>query len=71
MQWANGNAELDRLKRFCIAYDYVQAERIRDSRVGEVEQLKAKITEIDDDTEKKRKKSRNSGNGGKSIQVDC
>ncbi|GKV17575.1 hypothetical protein SLEP1_g28058 [Rubroshorea leprosula] len=54
MQWANGNAELDRLKRFCIAYEYVQAERIRDNAVGEVDQFKAKITEIDNDTEKTR-----------------
>lgn len=47
MQWANGNAELDRLKRFCIAYEYVQAERIKDSAVHEVDQIKAKIAEID------------------------
>ncbi|KAH0979111.1 hypothetical protein GBA52_006288 [Prunus armeniaca] len=52
MQWANGNAELDRLKRFCIAYEYVQAERIRDSAVCEVEQVKARISEVDDDTRK-------------------
>ncbi|XP_057998245.1 structural maintenance of chromosomes protein 2-1 isoform X2 [Hevea brasiliensis] len=52
MQWANGNAELDRLKRFCIAYEYVQAEKIRDFAVGEVEQIKAKIFEIDDDKER-------------------
>ncbi|XP_062092188.1 structural maintenance of chromosomes protein 2-1-like [Humulus lupulus] len=52
MQWANGNAELDRLKRFCIAYEYVQAEKIRDSAVHEVEQVKAQIAEIDDNTGK-------------------
>ncbi|XP_037491870.1 structural maintenance of chromosomes protein 2-1 isoform X2 [Jatropha curcas] len=52
MQWANGNAELDRLKRFCIAYEYVQAEEIRENTIGEVEQIKAKISEIDGDTEK-------------------
>ncbi|CAN0891551.1 Structural maintenance of chromosomes protein 2-1 [Linum grandiflorum] len=52
MQWSNGNAELDRLKRFCVAYDYVQAERIRDSAVGEIDGIKAKIVEIDDTTEK-------------------
>ncbi|KAL6123484.1 hypothetical protein ACLB2K_076006 [Fragaria x ananassa] len=52
MQWANGNADLDRLKRFCIAYEYVQAERIRDSAVCEVEQVKAKISEVDNDTRK-------------------
>ncbi|CAL0328739.1 unnamed protein product [Lupinus luteus] len=48
MQWANGNAELDRLRRFCIAYEYVQAERIKDNAISEVEQVKAKIAEIDD-----------------------
>ncbi|MBA0825106.1 hypothetical protein Goarm_021718, partial [Gossypium armourianum] len=52
MQWANGNAELDRLKRFCVAYEYVQAETIRDSAVGEVGRVKAKITEIDNDAER-------------------
>ncbi|CAM8991236.1 unnamed protein product [Rhodiola kirilowii] len=50
MQWANGNAELDRLKRFCIAYEFVQAERIQGAAVNDVEQLKAKITDIEDNT---------------------
>ncbi|KAK0595539.1 hypothetical protein LWI29_007657 [Acer saccharum] len=54
MQWANGSAELDRLRRFCIAYEYVQAEKIRDSAVGDVEQVKAKIAEIDKNTERTR-----------------
>ena len=26
MQWSNGNVKLDRLKRVCIAYEFVQAE---------------------------------------------
>lgn len=47
MQWANGNADLDRLKRFCVAYEYVQAERIRDNAVCEVEQVRARIAETD------------------------
>ncbi|KAH7537858.1 hypothetical protein FEM48_Zijuj03G0137600 [Ziziphus jujuba var. spinosa] len=50
MQWSNGNAELDRLKRFCIAYEYVQAEKIRDNAVSEVQKVKARIAEIDDST---------------------
>ncbi|KAL2540045.1 Structural maintenance of chromosomes protein 2-1 [Abeliophyllum distichum] len=33
MQWSNGNAKLDRMKRYCIAYEYVQAEKIRDNAV--------------------------------------
>jgi len=48
MQWANGNAELDRLRRFCIDYDYVQAERIEDNAASEVEEVKGKIADIDD-----------------------
>ncbi|XP_027910377.1 structural maintenance of chromosomes protein 2-1-like [Vigna unguiculata] len=47
MQWANGNADLDRLRRFCIAYDYVQAERIKDNAALEVEEVKGKMAEID------------------------
>lgn len=50
MQWSNGNADLDRLKRFCIAYEYVRAENIRDHAVSQVEQMKANISEIDDGT---------------------
>ncbi|XP_059304983.1 structural maintenance of chromosomes protein 2-1 [Lycium ferocissimum] len=47
MQWANGNAELDRLKRFCVAYEYVQAEKIMADAVQGLEGMKSKITEID------------------------
>ncbi|GJW42205.1 structural maintenance of chromosomes protein 2-1 [Tanacetum coccineum] len=50
MQWSNGNAELDRLKRFCIAYEFVEAEKIRNTAVRVVEELKVKICEIDNDT---------------------
>ncbi|CAI8607534.1 unnamed protein product [Vicia faba] len=48
MQWANCNAELDRLRRFCIAYEYVQAETIKNNAISEVEKVNAKIAEIDD-----------------------
>ncbi|KAH9310572.1 hypothetical protein KI387_025607 [Taxus chinensis] len=51
MQWANGNAELDRLKRFCIAYEFVQAEKVRDAAISGVEQMKAKILELKNSTE--------------------
>ncbi|KAJ4836235.1 Structural maintenance of chromosomes protein 2-2 [Turnera subulata] len=54
MQWANGNAELDRLRRFCVAYDYVHAEKIRDNAVGQVEIVKAKIAAIDEGAERGR-----------------
>lgn len=51
MQWANGSAELDRLRRFCIAYGYVQAENVRDNAVQMVEETKSKILDIDNKTE--------------------
>ncbi|KAL8096018.1 structural maintenance of chromosomes protein 2-1-like [Apium graveolens] len=51
MQWANGNAELDRLKRYCIAFEYIQAEKIRDNAIQGVDAIKAKISEIDSSTE--------------------
>ncbi|KAI3896502.1 hypothetical protein MKX03_015010 [Papaver bracteatum] len=49
MEWANSNAELDRLRRFCVAFDFVQAERIRDSAVDGVEQITANLAQIDND----------------------
>ena len=52
MQWANGNADLDRLKRFCIAYEYVEAEKIRDNAVLEVDQVKAEIAQTHEITAK-------------------
>lgn len=51
MQWANGSAELDRLRRFCIAYEYVQAENVRDNAVQMVEETKSKILDIDNNSE--------------------
>lgn len=55
MLWANINAELDRLRRFCIAYEYVQAENQRCSAVSGVAQIKIKMTELDDEHERSRK----------------
>ncbi|XP_076956979.1 structural maintenance of chromosomes protein 2-1-like [Bidens hawaiensis] len=51
MKWSNGNADLDRLKRFCIAYEYVQAEKVRDNAVVGVDEMKSKICEIGNDVE--------------------
>ncbi|KAM3334219.1 hypothetical protein ACQJBY_028956 [Aegilops geniculata] len=52
MKWANGNTELDRLKRFCIAYEFVQAEKVRESALSDVKQIQGKIVELDESTEK-------------------
>ena len=46
MQWVNGNAELDRLKRFCVAFEFFEAEKVKDAAVNDVEQLRSKTAEI-------------------------
>ncbi|XP_042470536.1 structural maintenance of chromosomes protein 2-1-like [Zingiber officinale] len=50
MQWVNGNAELDVLKRFCIAYEFVQAEKIQNSASHEMDRVKRGIVELDEVT---------------------
>nr|GMC65783.1 structural maintenance of chromosomes protein 2-1-like [Ipomoea batatas] len=70
MQWANGNAELDRLKRFCIAYDYVQAEQIRDTAVKGLEEMKAKISEIDSNADKMREELKLLENKSSELQAE-
>ncbi|KAJ3688750.1 hypothetical protein LUZ61_017914 [Rhynchospora tenuis] len=52
VQWANGNQELDRLRRFCVAFEFVQAERVRDSALSEVTKIKDKMEELDVSMEK-------------------
>ncbi|KAH7404318.1 hypothetical protein KP509_15G020500 [Ceratopteris richardii] len=47
MSWVNGNAELDRLKRFCIAFEFFEAEKIKNAAVNDVERLRCKINESD------------------------
>ena len=47
MQWANGNAELERLRRFCVAYDYAQAEKFREDGDGKIEEMKRRILDLD------------------------
>ncbi|KAK1575017.1 hypothetical protein Q3G72_001864 [Acer saccharum] len=42
------------LEGFALPMNYVQAEKIRDSAVDDVEQVKAKIAEIDENTERTR-----------------
>lgn len=52
VQWANGNQELDRLKRFCVAFEYIQAEKVRDRSSDEVKKINDKIEELDVSMEK-------------------
>ena len=46
MQWVNGNAELDRLKRFCVAFEFFEAEKVKDAVVNDVEHLRSRTAEI-------------------------
>ncbi|GKB81664.1 hypothetical protein Tco_0948559 [Tanacetum coccineum] len=41
---------LEKLRRFCISYEYVEAKQFRDNAVQGVDEIKAMITEINNDT---------------------
>ncbi|KAL3341891.1 hypothetical protein AABB24_026086 [Solanum stoloniferum] len=70
MQWANGNAELDRLKRFCIAYEYVQAEKVMADAVQGLEGMKSKITEIDSNVGKMQEEIQEMENRASELQAE-
>ncbi|GBG85993.1 hypothetical protein CBR_g40806 [Chara braunii] len=46
MQWSGLSGEVDRLKRFCISYSYVEAEKAKDRSLEKANQMKAKIEEL-------------------------
>ena len=43
MRWASANDKLERLRRFCVAYEYVKAAAAKDSSAGGTEELKAML----------------------------
>ncbi|EFJ04936.1 hypothetical protein SELMODRAFT_137981 [Selaginella moellendorffii] len=43
MQWAKANEDIERLDRFCTAYRYVEAEKIKNAGTSEIDALKSKI----------------------------
>lgn len=45
-QWLQGTEEIDRLKRFCIAYEYVQAVRQKEASVATFQAIKDKVAAI-------------------------
>ncbi|KAG0574508.1 hypothetical protein KC19_VG267000 [Ceratodon purpureus] len=49
MQWTFGNAQLERLKRFCVAYQYTSADQVKNSALSEISDRKVKITEFQEE----------------------
>ncbi|KAA6425080.1 MAG: structural maintenance of chromosomes 2 [Trebouxia sp. A1-2] len=45
MEWQAADAKLGHLKRFCAAFRYQEAQRLRDDGQGEIETVKAKLEE--------------------------
>ncbi len=43
MRWASANDKLERLRRFCVAYEYVKAVAAKDDSAGGTEQLRAQV----------------------------
>ena len=52
MQLANGNGVLDRLKRFCISYEFLQAKKVKESSMSGVKQMKSNILQLKRNMEK-------------------
>jgi structural maintenance of chromosome 2 len=46
MRWTSANDKLERLRRFCVAYEYVRACAAQESSAGGTEELKAQIREL-------------------------
>jgi structural maintenance of chromosome 2 len=46
VQGENTNAKLDKVKRFCIAYEFMQDNKVRDDAISGVEQMKSNILEL-------------------------
>lgn len=49
-EWAQRNADLDKLKRFVVAYEFSEAEKLKDSAKGAVEETKGKIAKLEEDS---------------------
>ena len=46
MQFANGNSVLYQLKRFYIAYEFVQVEKVKEVAMSGVKQMKSNIIQL-------------------------
>ena len=47
MEWATKNGSIERLRRYCVAYEYVRAEEMADGAQEERDSITAKIREAD------------------------
>ncbi|KAK3249583.1 Structural maintenance of chromosomes protein 2 [Cymbomonas tetramitiformis] len=45
MEWQTANDQLDRLRRFCIAYEYIQAQKVQEESNGDTAKIQGKIDE--------------------------
>jgi structural maintenance of chromosome 2 len=47
MEWQNATAKVDRLKRFCVAYNYVEAQKLLSTGESEIQQTDKRIADMD------------------------
>lgn len=47
MEWQNATANLDRLRRFCVAYKYAEAKRLQADGEGEVRGVESALSDLD------------------------
>lgn len=47
LQWSSNNHEIDRLRRFCVAYEYLQAKSVLDKHDDLMGELDSKVSELE------------------------
>merc|ERR1719174_3306791 len=50
MRWASNNNEIERLSRFCLAYQYVTWQGKFDARNSELEEMENRLTAVTQET---------------------
>jgi structural maintenance of chromosome 2 len=47
MEWQNATASLDRLRRFCIAYRYVESKGLQKDGEGDISGMQEQVSDIE------------------------
>ena len=53
LKWSKNNADIERIERFVVAYDYTQAKKTLDTSKDEVSVMKIKIVDLEHESKEK------------------
>jgi len=57
LKWSKNNADIERIERFVVAYDYTQAKKTLDTSKDEVSVMKIKIVDLEHESKEKEGKA--------------